>query len=338
MRPLFTLFVLMGCISSYPKKQTAKNAPRPHNVWSHVSVAEGDFVCGVTKWGRGICWQSWGTMEYARDLNQALFRRGQVREVHISRPLVCATKPDGHLSCAYDARKFDAPTGPFANVSTHRHASCGISSANRAVCCTYEPYDVLSKRVQVHPKEGTYRSVAIAEGWSLGSAYQYGACAAKTTGGIDCWYFGRSSRGATPPKDFKFSPTLPKDKFVKIELGMRHGCGITESDRVKCWGFDGAGRASPPRGEYVDIALGDTFSCGLKKSGLVRCWGEIRGLQDDWKKYPADKRYRQISANGDRACGVEKSGRISCWGKSQGRDLVPNSIVIPYKSGKKKRK
>jgi hypothetical protein len=192
--------------------------------------------------------------------------------------------------------------------------------------------------VQVHPKEGTYRSVAIAKKPNWDRVRPYGACAAKTTGGIDCWYFGNRSRVVTPPEDYKFSPKLPKDKFVKIELGMQHGCGITESDQVKCWGFDGAGRASPPRGEYVDIALGDTFSCGLKKSGLVRCWGEIRGLQDDWKKYPADKRYRQISANGDTACGVEKSGRISCWGKSQGRDFVPNSIVIPYKSGKKKRK
>lgn len=57
---------------------------------------------------------------------------------------------------------------------------------------------------------------------------------------------------------------------AQLALGSLHRGGA-----VQCWGYDNAGQASAPSdlGDCADLAAGNWHSCALTVEGLVRCWG-----------------------------------------------------------------
>jgi alpha-tubulin suppressor-like RCC1 family protein len=125
-------------------------------------------------------------------------------------------------------------------------------------------------------------------------------CALTEMGKVRCW--GNNSSGQlgygnqnAVGDDEKPSAAGDVDlgaKAVQVDLGLSHGCAVTDSRKVRCWGSGGYGKLGygnldpigdnepPSKAGDVDLGAdvlrvfaGDNHSCALTTAGKVRCWG-----------------------------------------------------------------
>ncbi len=134
-------------------------------------------------------------------------------------------------------------------------------------------------------------------------------CALLDTGQAKCWGENPSgqlglgdtaARGDAPGEMGDFLPpvSLGTGRTASaIAAGPVHTCALLDTDQVKCWGYNGAGRLGvgdtasrgdspgemgdslPPVSLGVDrvataIATGGGSSCALLDTGQVKCWGD----------------------------------------------------------------
>ncbi len=102
--------------------------------------------------------------------------------------------------------------------------------------------------------------------------------AVTSTGAVKMWGWGRAN-----PTDF----TALGSNIAALALGDLHGCALTLSGGVRCWGSNSRGQlgdgTQTDRQTPVDvvgltsgvigIAAGKEHSCALKANGEVVCWG-----------------------------------------------------------------
>lgn len=76
----------------------------------------------------------------------------------------------------------------------------------------------------------------------------------------------------------KFKSNAPTDvkNFVSVSVGTGfHSCGVTDENRIICWGLNTNGQASPPNDGYgyTDVFVNYQSTCGLRTDGDIECWG-----------------------------------------------------------------
>lgn len=180
------------------------------------------------------------------------------------------------------------------------------------------------------------------------------ACGITTSGVLKCWgYNGFGQLGDGTTDDHRKTPTVIDQgiSYSKLKTGSWHTCGITQSQKMRCWGYNGFGQIGDANNlyrnlpftvdtntNYSDLALGDWFSCGLTSSGQLKCWGQNHSGQlgvgnsdfsmDSGINYDRVNRrpnptfvmspsiYRKISTGGAHSCGIESSGILKCWGSN----------------------
>jgi alpha-tubulin suppressor-like RCC1 family protein len=151
--------------------------------------------------------------------------------------------------------------------------------------------------------------------------------------------------------------------IAQVSTGVRHGCAVLTTGRVRCWG-DGTtgalgfgGYASIPHGVPVrnpadtgaltgirQVATGAEHSCAVRSTGGVLCWGADYlgqlgdgGTQGRPLPVPVKGPNGQalltgaaaISAGGDNACALLRTGRVVCWG-ADGEGQVGGGELTPY--------
>lgn len=128
-------------------------------------------------------------------------------------------------------------------------------------------------------------------------------------------------------------------RWLQVDAGFLHTCGITTAHRLYCWGARGAlGLGDdPPRNrrvpvevaghttDWAQVSAGYDHTCALKIDHRLFCWGqdtlgvlgtgpgqgdtnvpvEVAGHTADWA---------QVAAGGN-TCAVKTSGRLFCWGR-----------------------
>ena len=130
-------------------------------------------------------------------------------------------------------------------------------------------------------------------------------------------------------------------RFLLVDAGATHTCGVTTDNRAYCWGDNSRGSLGlgsdtgpelcpdvgiPCSTIPVAVAGGRLFrqvsastwyTCGVNLADRVLCWGTGDGLAD----YPFlpqvvgdGLRFRQVSAKGTHICGVTTHSRAYCWG------------------------
>lgn len=138
------------------------------------------------------------------------------------------------------------------------------------------------------------------------------------------------------------APTGPAEasaRWLQVDAGYLHTCGITTAHRLYCWGFDGGqqlgngggrrNRTTPVevaggRTDWAQVSAGYDQTCAVTSGHRLFCWGtdsdgllgngpgrqdastpvEVAGQTTDWA---------QVSAGGV-TCAVKTSGRAFCWG------------------------
>lgn len=114
-------------------------------------------------------------------------------------------------------------------------------------------------------------------------------CALTKAQEMYCW--GAGEKGQTfvspAPGTFLLTPTKVPNApaFVMIGLGETHGCGLTMSGDVHCWGnslYIGGATTNntklPIQGPVTELAVGGKHACARQNEGIV-CWGDFSKSQ-----------------------------------------------------------
>ena len=198
-------------------------------------------------------------------------------------------------------------------------------------------------------------------------------CAIQTDGKVECWgdssyaQYGRDYMSTnclsniTPINAlFQTTPTFYQETVEQISLGLRHGCGITTSKQLKCWGSDGYGqigsgldnvgtKLAPYRIESMDnakqVLASKNHTCAIDSDGGVKCWGyNLGGLTgvnntsddeqfslDPTDTYGLNYGVEKIYGSELFTCAVTDRGFAKCWGSfyNQQPVLAPRRVYAP---------
>jgi hypothetical protein len=154
----------------------------------------------------------------------------------------------------------------------------------------------------------------------------YSGCAVKdgppTVGNIECWGFAAKHNRVMMGE-------IPPFKFVDVDVGFVHACGLTTGGKIVCWGFD-----SKTVWEYPECP-GSTASHRIAFTN-----GSPMGMKDaDWKTKPSGTSYTvsrasnfvSVSLSSYSACATTNDGgKGICWGWEA---LLKPSIKKSLKDG-----
>lgn len=150
---------------------------------------------------------------------------------------------------------------------------------------------------------------------------------------------GPASAQAPAPAPDVGSPEASA-RWLQVDAGFLHACGITTTHRLYCWGNDGAqqlgnggGRrnrnlpveVAGARTDWAQVSAGYDATCAIRTDHRLFCWGsdvsgylgngagtqdqsvpgEVAGGRTDWA---------QVSAGGGAVCATTTAGRLFCWG------------------------
>lgn len=112
--------------------------------------------------------------------------------------------------------------------------------------------------------------------------------------------------------------------FRYLDAGSYHSCGITTSEELYCWGYNGDGQAGNGAGaasltpqkverpeRFRAVSGGRYHTCGITLSGEVVCWGASR---DSRTAGGGPATYQYVQAGELFSCGITLAKGIWCWG------------------------
>ena len=141
--------------------------------------------------------------------------------------------------------------------------------------------------------------------------------------GLSVWVEVTSKTTLTASLDSKPTPTVTPvptsessergkgKKYVDVDTGRYHTCGLTDNGTIVCWGNNYDGQTDAPGGSFSSVSAGSYHSCGLRTDATIACWGSesmVEGL-------PGGKFY-SLSAGSTQSCAIRANGELKCWGLS----------------------
>lgn len=169
-------------------------------------------------------------------------------------------------------------------------------------------------------------------------------CAIDLAGDTYCWF------GSYGPIPIRIETPA---RFTSLATGQGHTCGLSDDERVYCWGSNDAGqlgdgtttdRATPaeallPAISFKSVVAGKAATCAVSITREAWCWGENelgvlgRGVTSSYEAVPApvagDYSWRSISTSGWATCGVDLDRNVLCWGEADDGGpavLVPQAV------------
>ena len=150
-----------------------------------------------------------------------------------------------------------------------------------------------------------------------------------------------SPAAITAPSAPPASP--PVASRVRVSVGGRHSCLLSEDSRTFCWGSNdrgqlgtsGAARLPAPVApvggqQFTALASGMSQSCGLTTSGDAWCWGDDDAgqlgdgntmSQDAPVRVAGSHTFRAIAAGNAHTCALAMDGAAWCWGSDASGQL-----------------
>jgi alpha-tubulin suppressor-like RCC1 family protein len=273
-----------------------------------------DHTCGVTTDNRAYCW---GLNDY-----------GQLGDGTTESKLTPVAVAGGRR---------------FRVVSAGNYHSCGITPANVLFCWGTNRYGVMGAAAA---PDHTPVKVGGALTWRNVSAGYSHSCGATTTNAAYCWGNnsnyqlgnGTGSLVAQPPT--KVSGGL---SWRQVFVGSGYisessndpapdhalSCGITQADRVYCWG-SGAASSTPKEiidaRRYSQLGVG-TQGCAVRLTGAIDCWTS----ETITRVASGTLRFLRVTVSGlqGHKCAVGTDNKAYCWGLGNTNGQLGNGTTNP---------
>lgn len=130
--------------------------------------------------------------------------------------------------------------------------------------------------------------------------------------------------------------------FRYIDAGSYHTCGITTTEQLYCWGYNGDGQLGTPASvgtsfptlvpdveRYRIVAGGRYHTCGITLSGDINCWGENKDARQD---EPPPLTWQSMTAGYVHSCGITIARNLHCWGLDEEGQLGGGDVGPSYKA------
>ena len=119
-------------------------------------------------------------------------------------------------------------------------------------------------------------------------------------------------------------------RFIAIDAGSEHTCGLRGDSRVVCWGQNSQGQADAPEGEFLAVSAGRDHSCAIGTDRTVTCWGaDFLGQSD----VPSQE-FSALTAGSYHSCGLLFDGSVTCWGANDaGQSDAPDGQFAAVAAG-----
>lgn len=184
-----------------------------------VSLAESGAICGVTTRGRLRCipWSDYGDPHRAEPFLQGFPDGTGFRRVALGTFHACALRANGTIACwgEDDLGGTAVPAGSFIDVGVGYGFTCAVQGDGKVSC-----WGKLWDGTRVVAPE-LHDAIAV-------DAEDSSVCALRATGEVICW--GSEDVWAGP------QGAPPQARFRQLSVGLDHACGVTEDDRIACWG------------------------------------------------------------------------------------------------------
>jgi hypothetical protein len=228
----------------------------------------------------------------------------------------CALDTLGHPVCwgSTDAElgneEWRNHPGPFKDISTRDHYTCGVFLNGSVDCWRADTSDTPA----VDYTEGAFQNI------SVGGLH---TCARRDTGAVACSGDDEHNQNA-PPADLTFD---------MVTSGTSFSCGIVKADKsVACWGHTALGETTPPNlpsYDYTHLDAGPDYACGIS-SGTIHCWGGSN--QTTQASPPPGNDFWKVAAGGTHACALLHNGTALCWGVNGDGQSDPPEDMAPFKA------
>ncbi len=246
---------------------------------------------------------------------------------------------------------------PFANISSGRSHSCGVTIGGRAWCWGSNERGQLGGSVDIDTVASTVALVSTRQPAQVGSkidgkffaVYDFQtvaaggvhSCAIQPSKAVRCWGLGREGQlgNGTNSVD-EYIPQLVSTGTAmdSITAGFKHSCSLSTTGAAFCWGDNTDGQlglgnntsqntpVGVSGGPYVQISAGLAHTCALAAGGQAFCWGSnSRGQLGDGTNSPRTSptavgsglTFKMISAGDLSTCGVTTSNVAYCWGDNE---------------------
>jgi alpha-tubulin suppressor-like RCC1 family protein len=221
--------------------------PRPAPAFSLISAGR-YLSCGLTTAGEAQCWghHFWNGAPELLTSPTAIPSAVSFVHIDVGRDHACGLDDTGVAACwgtntdqqlgmsgASSDSALIVPTADrFVDVAAGWRHTCGVTAAGELKCWGVWPYSGDPPPV--------YRTVASPEALvSVSTEAEY-TCARSVSGKAYCMgrRYGMGDLFYPVPS---MRPVLGDLKFEAVEAGEHHGCGLTASGAVYCWGFDYVG-------------------------------------------------------------------------------------------------
>jgi alpha-tubulin suppressor-like RCC1 family protein len=274
------------------------------------------------------------------------------------------TTPSTEIIESVPALATAATTLSFRQLSPGSFHTCGVTTDDRGFCWGGNTEGQLGTGTNSHHKT----PVAVIGGLSFRavSAGSSHACGVTTDDRAFCWGSNaagqlgdgnQNSCGAPNPSCTNPETNADKNRpvavlgglrFLQVEAGTAHTCGVTRENRAYCWGSNRYGQlgdgATGQTARYLDrprpvavfgslsfrqLSAGFTHTCGITTDNRAFCWGNNRegqvgdGSTVRQRLQPSlvagGRSYRQVSAGVGSSghgftCAVTTGDRAFCWG------------------------
>ena len=264
---------------------------------------------------------------------------GEVQSLSVGGDHVCAvTGGDSQILCwgRDDQGQATAPIAvtSLGVVSLGEDYSCGAASLDRFSWGEGECWGSRDHLPEAHG-QGDWRPDALGVDYACGGHGHYASCEGSNAYGqqalggwnvaVGGWHTCRLNDDGSAQcvgRNDSGQSSVPNSKFLSLDAGREHTCGVTIANRLLCWGKDSLGQSTPLGGsDYLSVHSNGfaNFSCALTLERKVRCWGS--------------NRHRQLSVPAAIAAPppLEFAGEVEWINSRQGSPIAP--INLPATTG-----
>lgn len=332
------------------------------NLYSQVSVSEGDHTCAVTTAGILKCWG----YNFNGQLGIGSTTDGLVpivvgsnfRFVSTGTNHTCALTNTDQLACwgsntsgqvgdgttTQRAAPITIGADAYITISAGFMITCGVTSANELRCWGNNTVsqlglgDLVNRLVPVTVDGGINYS-------EVTTGYSHACAIVDATDELRCWGSGSSGQIGDGATTSRSTPVIVDAgvRYTFIDAGQNHTCGVTDTNVLKCWGRNDQGQLGTgtlsqnnlpivinPSVQFQSVSAAANRTCAITSDEKLQCWGNNANrsfsfdiLQQLTPREIADSNsYQQISASPDSTWGISNQN-LYVWGAMNNANLGP---------------